>query len=150
MTIGDLARSASVETSTVRYYERRGLLEADARTEGNYRVYGDAALQRLQFIRAAQANGFTLDDVSLLLDFRDGTSTACAAVQKLIEERLTDLQQRIAQLRHVQAVLRSSLRRCRQMEATGRCQVIDRLKRSATRPRLVRRPPRKGVSRKPA
>lgn len=131
-TIGELARSAGINASTVRYYERRGLLQPDARTEGNYRTYGTAALERLVFIRAAQANGFTLDDVTLLLGFRDGTTAPCLEVQQLIEERLTDLRERIEQLRHVQIVLRSSLRRCRQSDASGKCEVIDRLKRASS------------------
>ena len=65
-TIGQLAKEANVPTSTVRYYERVGHLQPDGRSSGNYRVYSPAALKRLRFIRAAQATGFTLDDITTL------------------------------------------------------------------------------------
>lgn len=133
-TIGQLARIVGVPTSTVRYYERAKILRPDGRTGGNYRVYGAAALERLRFIRVAQANGFTLDDISMLLSFRDGATARCKDVQRLIKDRLADLRKRMAQMHDVEAVLRSSLKMCRQFERTGRCQVIDNLKQAASAP----------------
>lgn len=133
-TIGQLARAVGVPTSTLRYYERSKLLRPDGRTEGNYRVYGAAALERLRFIRAAQANGFTLDDVSALMGFRDGATARCKEVQQLIKDRLADLRKRMEQMRDVEAVLRSSLSMCRQFERTGRCRVLDSLKQSSSAP----------------
>ncbi len=131
-TIGQLARTAGVPTSTVRYYERSRLLHPDGRTDGNYRVYGPAALERLRFIRAAQAIGLTLEDIVTLLDFRDGRTAPCREVQALIEERLSEMKRRLEQLRHVEAVLRSSLRMCRRTERSGRCEVIEKLKVAAS------------------
>jgi DNA-binding transcriptional MerR regulator len=131
-TIGQLARAVGVPTSTLRYYERAKILRPDGRTGGNYRVYGAAALERLRFIRAAQANGFTLEDISDLLSFRDGTTARCKQVQALIKDRLVDLRKRMEQMREVEVVLRSSLKMCRQFERTGRCQVIDNLKQAST------------------
>jgi MerR family mercuric resistance operon transcriptional regulator len=133
-TIGQVARAAGVPTSTVRFYERSRLLRPDGRTEGNYRLYGPAALERLRFIRAAQANGFALEDVAALLSLRDGTTAPCKEVQTLVEQRLTDLEKRVKQLRHLRAVLRASLQLCRQAGRSGRCQVIDRLKVASSSP----------------
>src|SRR5262249_42122032 len=82
-TIGQLARATGVPTSTVRYYERMGLLRPSGRTSGNYRVYGEEALERVRFIRAAQATGFTREDITALLNLRDGTTAGCQAVQTL-------------------------------------------------------------------
>jgi len=140
-TIGQLARASGVPTSTVRYYERSRLLQPQDRTLANYRVYGTPALERLRFIRAAQANGFTLEDIRALLDFRDGKTAPCREVQELIEQRLTDLERRIGQLQQVQSVLRSSLQVCRRAERSGRCQVIYNLSvtSSATSSRAARR-----------
>jgi DNA-binding transcriptional MerR regulator len=126
-TISQLGQAAGVPISTVRYYERNGLLRPDGRTEANYRIYGASALKRLRFIRAAQANGFTLDDISALLAFRDGTTLPCKAVQTLVEQRLLDLQKRLKELRHVQEILKSSLEMCRKSEPLGKCFVIDKL-----------------------
>ena len=126
-SIGQLAQAASVATSTVRYYERINLLTPRSRTDANYRVYGEESLQRLHFIRAAQAHGFTLEDVKLLLSFRDGKTTACKEVQVLIEERLVDLEKRIMQLHHLQEILRASLKICRRSRRPADCHVIDKL-----------------------
>lgn len=71
-TIRALARAAEVPSSTVRYYERAGRLGPEERSGGNYRTYTQRSPERLLFIRAAQANGFTLDDSRSLLDFQDG------------------------------------------------------------------------------
>ena len=134
-TIGELARAVEVPTSTVRYYERAGLVRPDGRTGGNYRVYGGSALERLRFIRAAQATGFTLDDVAALLALCDGKVAPCEEVQDLINRRLVELEKRVEELRHVRRVLQSSLKMCREAQPTGRCQVIERLKQASVSPR---------------
>jgi MerR family mercuric resistance operon transcriptional regulator len=130
-TIGQLAHAAGVPTSTVRYYERIGLLFPKCRTAGNYRLYGAQALARLHFIRTAQATGFTLDDITALLQLQGATSAACQEVQTLIEARLGDIAQRLSDLRHVQRVLKATLRRCQETEWQGRCHILDTLTASA-------------------
>ena len=127
-TIGALARAAAVPTTTLRYYERRGLLRPAARSgSGHYRSYGDAELGRLRFIRAAQASGFALEDVETLLGLRDGQTAPCREVQDLIENRLSDLAARLNDLARVERVLKASLKLCRQNERRGRCAAIDTL-----------------------
>ena len=121
-TIGELAKAAGVPTSTIRYYERKRLLRPSARSAANYRLYSQEDLERLRFIRAAQATGFTLEDVTKLL-----RPAPCGKVQKLIEERLEHVTKRMKELRHVQRVLRASLETCLTHEASGRCQVVDEL-----------------------
>lgn len=137
-TIGALAHAAGVPTTTVRYYERAGLLPPEGRSGGNYRSYTDRSLERLRFIRAAQANGFTLDDVKRLLQFQDGVLDPCQEVQSLIEARLRVLEERLEQLRTVRSVLRTSLEACHGGEASGRCRVLDGL--AEGRPVARRRP----------
>ena len=134
-TIGLLARVSGVKASTIRYYERIGLLHPEGRTAGNYRFYGEEALRRLRFIRASQATGFPLEDITVLLRLRDGTNDICEDVQVLIEERLSDLERRMADLWHVQRVLKATLEKCRATQWSGRCQIIDTLTAtSATHP----------------
>ena len=122
LTIGELAKAVDVPISTVRYYERAGILKPSGRSAGNYRVYSDAELERLRFIRAAQATGFRLTDIKALL-----RPAACGKVQGLIEARLSEVAERMKALRHVDRVLRASLKECRAHEATGRCKVVDQL-----------------------
>ncbi len=126
-TIGELAKEVGVPTSTVRYYERRGLLMPGDRSGSNYRLYGQDALERLQFMRAAQAAGFTLTDISLLLELREGDSPPSEQVQAVISDRLVKIAEQLKQLRHAQRVLKSWLSVCREAERTGRCGVIEGL-----------------------
>jgi DNA-binding transcriptional MerR regulator len=126
-TIGQLAHAAGVPASTVRYYERIGLLSPEGRTAGNYRLYGAEALARLRFIRAAQGTGFTLEHITALLQLRDSTPSVCQDVQVLIEERLSDLEQRMADLCHVQRVLKAALTKCRETQWSGHCHILETL-----------------------
>jgi len=126
-TISQLANAAEIPTTTVRYYERIGLVEPEDRSAGNYRLYSDESLQRLRFIRAAQAIGFTLDDVRALLG-EGGERPCCGDVQALIEARLADIQQRLKDLRHVQQVLKDALKTCQQSNTRARCHVVDGLR----------------------
>lgn len=126
-TIGELANAADVATSTVRYYERSGLLEPAARTESNYRVYGQEEVERLRFIRAAQSAGFTLEDIKSLILFRSGETPPCKEVRLLIEHRLSAVKGRLKELRHVETHLKTALKACKEGEEEGRCEVLDGL-----------------------
>lgn len=122
LTIGGLAKSAGVPISTVRYYERAGLLKPRSRSPSNYRLYSEEDVHRLRFIRAAKTTGFTIDDVTELL-----RPSSCRNVQTRINRRLDEIADRMTELRHVQKVLKASLQECREHEKTGRCAVIDTL-----------------------
>lgn len=126
-SIGELAREAGVPASTVRYYERRGLLQPEGRSGGNYRLYGTAELVRLKFIRAAQRSGFRLEDIRHLLEFREGTANPCGEVQAILEGRLRDVGQELDELRRIQQVLRDALAWCHRSDGEGRCVVLDDL-----------------------
>jgi MerR family mercuric resistance operon transcriptional regulator len=95
-TIGRLAETAGVHVETVRYYQRRGLVTLPARTNGAFRHYTDADVDRLRFIKRAQGTGFTLAEIEALLTLRKSQScadTRALAIRKLamVEERLRDL-----------------------------------------------------------
>ncbi len=127
MTIGQLSRAVGVPASTVRYYERRGLLGPLSRSASNYRLYGEESMARLEFVRSAQAAGFTLSDIAALLRLRDRPTTPCAEVQSLIGSRLEHVSQQLSHIKHVESVLRSWLGICRKAARTGRCGVLEGL-----------------------
>jgi len=128
LTIGELARACDVPVSTIRYYERQGMLKPSRRSASNYRLYSDEDVHRLRFIRAAQATGFALDDIRQLL-----RPAPCSKIQELIEHRLKVVEARMRELRHVRRVLGRSLDECREHERTGRCRVVDDLSARAKR-----------------
>lgn len=105
MTIGKLAAAGGVGVETVRYYQRRGLLDEPARMEpyGGIRRYNERDLQRLRFIRAAQGAGFTLDQIGELLEL-DATDDRTRA-RELAAERIAALDAKIAELAAARAAL---------------------------------------------
>src|SRR4051812_32845508 len=109
-SIGKLAQAAGVATSTVRFYERRGLLHADARTNGNYRSYSASSLERLQFIRAAKATGFSLKDIDEMLELTASDEPPCREVAELIDHRLAEIRQRMRELQRVEKELAKALK----------------------------------------
>ena len=130
-SIGQLAKAAGVPTSTVRFYERSGLIAPDYRTGGNYRGYGPGALERLRFIRAAQATGLSLQDIAELFGMSDLAKPPCDDVMALMRRRLTELRARIAELQHVERVLTGTLDQCCKGKDPDLCAEIHRLSRVA-------------------
>lgn len=125
LTIGEIAQSAGVATTTLRYYERKGLLSPTDRSRAGYRLYDNSAVERLEFIRAAQAVGFTLDDIRALLQLNG--DSPCKQVQALIGRRMAEVDEKLADLRRVRATLADALERCRKSKKG--CAVVADLKR---------------------
>ncbi|HUQ57291.1 MerR family transcriptional regulator [Lentzea sp.] len=101
MRISELARAAGVGISTVRFYERRGLVVPTARTRGGYRHYDREALRRLKFIRRAQRLGFTLTEVEQILS----ASTAPGDLGDVITGKVAEIEQRMHDLERVRLAL---------------------------------------------
>jgi MerR family mercuric resistance operon transcriptional regulator len=125
LKIGDVAEAAGVPRSTIRYYERAGLLWPVRRTESNYRQYNRDCVERLRFIKAAQASGFTLDDIRGLCDLAQDQQAPNRGVQQLIEQRISQVEQRLQELQRVRDSLQAALRRCRDGEGQGCCPVLE-------------------------
>ena len=126
MSIGQLARAAGVAATALRYYEREGVLTPTGRSQAGYRLYAPQAVEQLSFIRSAQAVGFTLEDIRTLMGF-DGARerTPKNDVQVLIEARLTQLAEKMRDLRRVQATLAKALQKCQHSD--GECPVLKEL-----------------------
>lgn len=135
MTIGELARSVGVPDSTIRFYERVGLLRPTGRTAANYRFYGPDAGDRLTFIRAAQAAGFELADIKSMLAFQDGRVAPCAEVLGLVHARLMSVRGQLRKLRHVEHVLVQFQRACERRPGRKACPVLETLSPSTHRRR---------------
>ena len=108
--IGEAARRAGVAIDTVRYYEREGLIKPAARLDSGYRRYGEAELRRLRFIRRAKALGFSLDDIRSLLSLSDERSVA--KVKRAAQDKLADVDRRIAELRRIRSGLNLLIEAC--------------------------------------
>ena len=125
-TIGKLAQAGDVGVETVRYYQRRGLLDTPARSGGDgwgggVRRYGGDDLRRLKFIRAAQASGFTLDEISELLALE--ASDDRVRVRSLARQRIDALDAKIAQMTETRAALARLADQCAASEK-GPCPIL--------------------------
>jgi MerR family mercuric resistance operon transcriptional regulator len=125
-TIAGLARAGGVGVETVRYYQRRGLLDTPERPgggglSGGVRRYGDDDVRRLRFIRAAQAAGFTLEQIGELLALDAGEDRARA--RELARARLASLDAKIAELETARAALWRLAGACASSD-TGPCPII--------------------------
>ena len=126
MTIARLARAGGVGVETVRYYQRRGLLETPERpSSGGYgsgvRRYGEQDVRRLRFIRSAQAAGFTLEQIAELIAL-DATDDRARA-RELARERITALDAKIAEMKAARDALSRLARACGDGSA-GPCPII--------------------------
>lgn len=123
MNIGAVAKATGLATSALRYYEQEGLLAPTMRSGAGYRLYDGEAVERVRFIRSAQGVGFNLDDIRTLLDLeQQGTGSSQADVQGLLERRLAQVDEKMKELKRVQAGLGRALDRCRRSK--GECSVI--------------------------
>ncbi len=126
MKIGDLSRMTGTRAETIRFYEKEGLIPAPGRTGGNYRVYEQAHLNRLSFIRRSRDLGFTLDQVRVLLDLSDDRSRSCCAVDELAREQLRSVERKIEDLQALQRELARLLDQCSQ-GTIAECRIIEAL-----------------------
>ena len=95
MSIGQLAKDVGVGVETVRFYERKGLLDVPARKDSGYRQYDDEAVERLRFIRKAQQVGFTLKEIQDLLALRDDPDARRADVRERAAGKIADIDAKV-------------------------------------------------------
>jgi Cd(II)/Pb(II)-responsive transcriptional regulator len=134
MNIGVLSTSTGVPTDTIRHYEREGLLPQAARSDNNYRVYGDEHAQRLSFIRHCRSLDMTLDEIRVLLRFKDAPSQDCAEVDALLDEHIGHVAHRIRELRALEKQLRQLRETCRGPHDAAHCGILNQLTEVAQQP----------------
>jgi MerR family mercuric resistance operon transcriptional regulator len=125
MRTSELAGRAGVNTETLRYYERRGLLTEPPRTSGGYRDYPATSVELLRFIKRAQELGFTLDEVEELLHLDNGGPDGCDAARALAEHRRDDLAARIHDLQRMHDSLADLVATCDLPRADRRCALLE-------------------------
>ena len=125
MRIGALADQTGVHVETIRYYQNLGLMPKPARVHGSVRRYGAEAADRVRFIKRAQALGFSLQEVKLLLDLSVGVH--CAETRAFARQKKRLVERKIADLKGIHAALDKLIRAC----GTGRkgrgCPIIESL-----------------------
>jgi Cd(II)/Pb(II)-responsive transcriptional regulator len=127
MRIGELAKRAAIKVDTVRYYEKAGLLPLPPRRPNGYREYGNGHLERLAFIRHCRALDMPLDGVRQLLDLLANPSADCQDANRLIDEQLARVRERIADLRILERQLQSLRTQCTSETSSAECGILHEL-----------------------
>lgn len=125
LTIGELAKSAGVHIETIRFYQRRGLLAEPERPQGSIRRYGEADSARIQFIKAAQKLGFSLDEVLILLTLEDGTQ--CNVARNIAQQKLIEVRHKLTDLKHLENTLTKLVAECEKGSGQVCCPLIATL-----------------------
>ena len=112
MQIGAVAKMIGLSVDAIRFYERNALLPRPARSQGGFRQYGENDVETLAFIRRVQGLGFKLSEIRGLLNLRGNRLQPCAPVRRRLEEKLVDVQRKLAGLQKLERELRSALRSC--------------------------------------
>jgi MerR family mercuric resistance operon transcriptional regulator len=121
-TISKVAKELDINVETVRFYERKNLIQQPKKPVQGYRHYPDETLNRIRFIKRAQELGFTLEEIANLLTLND---KPCKTVQQLAEQKLGAVQKKIADLNLLSNSLQSLLSQFESNDDDAHCPIID-------------------------
>src|SRR5713101_6543606 len=126
LTIGRAAHEAGVNIETVRFYERRGLIERPPKGDG-YRIYSPDQVARIRFIKEAQQIGFSLTEIGELLTLRADPAADCSDVQQQAVAKRQEVRRKIQQLQEIDAALETLIATCPGSGALQACSIMDAL-----------------------
>jgi len=109
LKIGDVSKRSGIGIEALRFYEKSGLLDKPSRTYSGYRVYGEDVLERLAFIKQAQALGFSLDEIRQIVDDARKGQSPCDEVREIVRHRMEELDARLRELHRHRKELKATL-----------------------------------------
>lgn len=127
MKIGELAKATNTQVETIRYYEREGLLPKTIRTDSNYRVYSNTHVERLAFIRYCRGLDMTLDEIRMLLKFKDLPNEFCDQVNILLDEHINHVATRIKELKILEQQLKVLRETCCESQKASQCGILSEI-----------------------
>ncbi len=130
LTIGQVAKLSGVGVETVRFYERKGLIDQPPRKGPGYRHYPQEVIKRIKFIKSAKELGFSLKEISELLNLRIDPATTCADVRKKAVDKINDVETKINELKMIKKALTELASICVGSGPTSECPILDKLESS--------------------
>jgi Cd(II)/Pb(II)-responsive transcriptional regulator len=127
MKIGELAKRSGCSIQTIRYYEKEDLISKPARTNGNFRLYDTAVLEKLSFIKNCRALDLTLIEIKHLISLQHSPGTHCEAVNDMIDAHLRITETRIVALQNLQRDLKQLRRKCGHARPIDQCGILNEL-----------------------
>lgn len=125
--IGEVARRASVNKETVRYYEKRELIPKPDRRRSGYRIFTQRHIDQIKFIKRAQELGFTLSEIKELLALRMDEDTTCSEIREEARKKYRDVIQKIEDLNRIKETLIELIDSCSEDGPKGDCPILDAL-----------------------
>ena len=125
--IGELAKRTGATVETIRYYEKEGLLPAPSRSEGNYRLYREEHIERLQFVLHCRTLDMTLDEVRTLLQYWDDPDKDCGNVNNLLDEHIHAVEIRMQELTQLKQHLIILRQKCVSRAPAVSCGILNAL-----------------------
>ncbi len=129
LRIGEVAKAADVSVQAMRFYERKGLVKTPARTAGGYRLYPPETVPLIRFIKRGQVLGFTLAEIEELLLLRDNPRRSCTRVQKVAEQKLKEIEDKLRDLRRLKDALSELTQSCSDEQGRLTCPILEALDR---------------------
>ena len=127
LTIGKVAKQAGVGIDTVRFYEREGLIAEPPRSESGYRRYPEDTVARLRFVKKAKELGFSLKEIGELLSLRARPKGSCADVRGRANEKIEDIDQKMASLKAMREALVGLVNECSGSGPRTECPILNAL-----------------------
>ncbi|RSZ25866.1 Cd(II)/Pb(II)-responsive transcriptional regulator [Acinetobacter bereziniae] len=128
--ISDLAKKTQLSTDTVRFYEKKQLIQSSYRAENNYKYYDEDCLKRLIFIKRCRSLDMTLDEITQLLEQIQHPEQDCQVIDQLIEEHIQHVETRIHELQNFKSQLQQLRQSCSLNTTIDHCQIIKKLEAS--------------------
>ena len=127
LLIGELAEKVNVNKETIRYYERKGLIPNPPRNDSGHRQYSEIDIKRTEFIKRTQSLGFSLKEIKDLLMLKIEPGTTCKDIQKIVELKIVDVDQKITDLMLIKKTLKNLAGRCTSKGPVSDCPILDEL-----------------------
>lgn len=127
MKIGELAKRSGCSIQTIRYYEKEGLISVPARTDGNFRLYDMAALEKLSFIKNCRTLDLTLSEIKHLIALQHSPNTPCETVNDMIDAHLHMVETRMADLQKLHKDLTRLRHKCGHARSIDQCGILNEL-----------------------
>ncbi len=127
LTIGQVAKQATVHIETLRYYERRGLVARPRRSTANYRLYPAETVRHVRFVKRAQELGFSLKEIKELLTLRAGSKARCGEVKERASAKIDDIDRKIRSLTAMRKALAKLVAECTGRGPFSECPILDAL-----------------------
>lgn len=127
LSIGKIAKQAGISVETIRFYERKGLLQEPQRKESGYRQYQEEDIRKLVFIQHAKNLGFSLNEIRDLMSLQSDSRSTSREVKNMAENKLQDIEEKIKMLQRMRRTLKHLVDKCPGEGPTSECPILDAL-----------------------